>query len=98
MVEKKEIDDNSIPIGKEVTIFRSLLNCTQQDFANLLLLNRVTISKLEQANQVTTDIAFRLYYATQKIIENQNREEYIKYHAKKLQYRIDKILQDRMAP
>lgn len=95
MAEEKDITNDIIPIGKEVTIFRTLLNCTQQQFADLLLLSRISISKLEQSKDIeelTPDIAFRLYYATQKILENPNREDYVKTHAKILQGRIDTIL------
>ncbi|MDE7431167.1 MAG: hypothetical protein K2N34_04530 [Lachnospiraceae bacterium] len=95
---EKEIENNFIPIGKEVSIFRTLLNCTQQEFADYLLLNRVTISKLEQIvdiKQLSPDIAFRLYYATQKIIENQYKEDYVKGHAKTLQSRIEHVIQER---
>lgn len=100
MVEEKEIDNNYIPIGKEVSIFRTLLNCTQQEFANYLLLNRVTISKLEKIvdiTQLSPDIAFRLYYATQKIMENKNKENYVKDHAKTLQSRIEHVIQERIS-
>lgn len=97
MVDEKEIESHCIPIGKEVAIFRTLLNCTQQEFANYLALNRVTISKLEQVvdiSQLTPDIAFRLYYATQKIVENQYKESYVKDHARALQARVDRVLQE----
>lgn len=99
MIEEKEIENNYIPIGKEVCIFRTLLNCTQQQFADYLLLNRVTISKLEKVvdiSQITPDIAFRLYYVTQKVIENQYKEEYVKSQAKTLQSRIERVLQERI--
>lgn len=99
MGDEKEFENNYIPIGKEVSIFRTLLNCTQQEFADYLLLNRVTISKLEKIadiTQLSPDIAFRLYYATQKIMENQHKEDYVKYHAKTLQSRIEHVIQERI--
>lgn len=99
MVEGNEIENNCIPIGKEVSIFRTLLNCTQQQFADYLLLNRVTISKLEKVvdiAQLTPEIAFRLYYATQKVIENPYKEDYVKSHARTLQSRIERVLQERI--
>jgi transcriptional regulator with XRE-family HTH domain len=89
----------TIPIGKEVAILRTLLNCTQQKFANLLLVSRVTVSKLEQGtdiNILTPDIAFRLYYVTQKIISNQYKESYVIEQAKTLQNRVDAFLQGRI--
>lgn len=100
MLNETESDDNSIPIGKEVTILRTHLNCTQQEFADLLLLSRVSISKLEQSQDPTSispDIGFRLYYITQKVIENQYKEDYVKLHAKDLQGKIDITLQKRMS-
>lgn len=99
MLDEKEIDSNLVSIGKEVTILRAHLNCTQQEFADLLLLSRVSISKLEQIQDVTgisPDIAFRLYYITQKISENQYKEDYVRIHAKNLQRRIDTTLQERI--
>lgn len=93
---ENEIDTNKIPIGMEVTIFRTLLDCTQQEFANLLFLSRATVNKLEQSRDINTlslDIAFRLYYATQKIIDNPFKENYVKSHAQQLQDNIDLFLQ-----
>lgn len=100
MDEEKEIENDYIPIGKDVSIFRTLLNCTQQEFADYLLLNRVTVSKLEKTvdiTQLSPDIVFRLYYATQKIMENQYKEDYVKKHAKALQSRIERVIQERIA-
>ncbi len=100
MSVEKEIGNNSIPIGKEVTIFRTLLNCTQQEFADLLLLSRASINKLERSQDINTlspDIAFRLYYITQLIINNDSKEDYIKSHAKELQSRIDNALRNRIS-
>lgn len=88
----------SIPIGKEVAIFRTLLNCTQQKFADQLLLSRISISKLEQTkdlDELTSDIAFRLFYIAQKVIENQKKEDYVKEQARILQSRIDEFYNKR---
>lgn len=98
MIEENIItgEKTMIPIGKEVAIFRTLLNCTQQNFANYLLVSRVTVSKLEQCidiHSLNPDIAFRLYYLTQKIISNPYKEDYIVNQAKHLQERIDIFLQ-----
>lgn len=90
---------NLMPIGKEISLFRSLLNCTQKSFSELMLVNRVTVSKIEQASEVdmiSSDIAYRLFYVTQKVLDNQNKEDYIKLHAKNLQKRIDIILKNRI--
>lgn len=95
-----ESNNNIIPIGKEVIIFRTLLNCTQQKFADLLLASRVTVSKLEQLNdseELTTDIALRLFYLTQKIINNKYKEDYVIRQAKILQGRIDELLMKRIS-
>lgn len=88
----------SIPIGKEIKILRSLLEMTQEDFAKLILLNRVTLSKLEKAEKdedISDEMVFRLYYLTKTIIENPSYAPYVRGRATKIYEIISDILKRR---
>ena len=92
---------SSIPIGKEIKILRKLLNETQSEFANSLFLNRVTISHLESLENVedmTNDIAFRLYYLTFKILQSSCKEDYVKEQASKIYESINTLIEERRKP
>jgi len=101
MQEEKNINvDSMIPIGQQIKILRIKLNLTQADFSNLLLLSRVSIAKVEQLKELedlTDEIAFRLYYLTQKIMENPYKEDYVKDSAGKINEQIDELLKQRIS-
>lgn len=91
-------NDDLTPIGRKVKILRISLNLTQEDFANLLLVKRGLIIKLEtlrDLESITDNIAFRLYYLVQKIIEDANNQDYIKILASDIKKDIDIILKNR---
>lgn len=82
-------------IGREVAILRALLNMTQQQFADVISSSRVTINKLENAEDVSLislDIAFRLYYITQKTMNNIHFPNFTREKAKELQTRVEQEL------
>ncbi len=87
---------SSIPIGKEIKILRTLLNETQSEFAKSLLLNRVTIcnlENLEDVEDITNDIAFRLYYLTFNILQSSCKENYVKAQASKIYEAINTLIE-----
>lgn len=91
------MDDNkdeiiTASLGREISLFRAVLNCTQQEFADRLMLNRGTVVKMEKATgfaDISIDIAFRLFYYTQKIAEHPYKEAYVVDYAKRLHNRLD---------
>ena len=88
---------SSISIGKEIKVLRILLNETQSEFANSLLLNRVTISHLESLENVedmTNDIAFRLYYLTSKILQSTCKDDYVKEQASKIYEAVNTLIEE----
>lgn len=78
------------PIGKEVAIFRALLNMTQQEFADTIYSTRITINKVENSkSNISIDMGFRLYYITQKLKENPFADSFLKEKATYLQSRVE---------
>ena len=92
MEEQKEDSSLSNNIGRDIAVLRALLNMTQEEFSNLIFLSRVTINKVENSNLLSLDIAFRLYYITQKIINNTYFSKFTIDKAIELQNKIEKIL------
>lgn len=93
--EDSNADCHRNSIGREVAILRALLNMTQQQFAEVISSSRVTINKLENiedSSKISSDLAFRLYFLTQKIIENKYLSELTRIKAKELQRRIEEEL------
>ena len=102
MDENEDYDTNVCSevttIGREVAIFRALLNMTQQQFADSISSSRVTINKLENIENselISMDVAYRLYYITQKTIENRYLSKFTREKAKELQVRVEKEILDR---
>ena len=82
-------------IGREIAILRALLNMTQEQFADAILSSRVTINKLENTanpSLISRDIAFRLFYITQKTMDNHYFPAFTREKAKELQGRIESEL------
>ncbi len=82
-------------IGRDVAVLRTLLNMTQQRFAEVILTSRVTINKIENAedaSQISEDMAFRLYYITQQVINNIHFPNYTREKARELQARVENEL------
>lgn len=91
--ENYDKDAISCPLGKEIAILRILLDQTVQQMADALHTSRVTLSKVEHAEDntlITDDIAFRVYYLTQKIKDNPFKPIFVKDKAQYLQNRIEK--------
>ena len=85
-------DETECSIGKEVAILRLLLDMTTQQMADALYTSRVTLNKIEHSEddyKITYDIGFRIYYMTQKILENPYKPAFIKDKARCLQQRIE---------
>lgn len=79
-------------IGKEISILRVILGMTQQQFADAISLSRATVNKLENTENtllISLDVAFRIYYITQKIVNNLHFPEFTRERAKELQNRIE---------
>ena len=98
-MQKKKFINEDIPIGREIAMLRVLLNFTQQQFADTLHLSRASVCKLERiadSKDIPLDIAFRLFYVTQKLADNANKEIYITDTAENLHNRIDVCLQKQM--
>ena len=96
--EETRHNDDFTPIGRKIKILRISLNLTQEDFANLILVHRGLVIKLEglaNSESITDQIAFRLYYLVQKVIENANYEDYIKILASDIKQEIDSELKKR---
>lgn len=93
MLSKEESNNCQIhSLGREVAIFRALLDMTQQELAEVMSTSRVTINKIENAKDsamISLDVGFRLYYITQKVINNQSFSEFTRFKAKELQCRIE---------
>lgn len=88
----REIIPTRETIGRDVAIFRTLLNMTQQQFAETICSSRVTVNKLENTSdpsQISKDVAYRLYYITQKAINNKYFTEFTRKSASELQTRIE---------
>lgn len=88
-------DCDSSTIGRDVAIFRALLDMTQQQFAEVISSSRVTVNKLENTEDpslISLDIAFRLYYITQKTKDNNYLSNFTREKAKELQNRIEQEL------
>ena len=62
------MEDISI-LAKDICCFRTLLGISQEEFANILGLNRVTLSALESGNKASTSTLFRIYYHLNKYKE-----------------------------
>lgn len=100
MIDEKEDYDKNFyhevtTIGREVAIFRALLNMTQQQFADSISTSRVTINKLENVEDstlISMDTAYRLYYITQKTINNRYFSDFTREKAKELQLRVEQEL------
>lgn len=94
-MDDEKNDLNTTSIGREVAVFRALLNMTQQQFADVISSSRVTINKLEKIedpSRISPDIAFRLYYITQKTINNYYFPNFTREKAKELQVRVENEL------
>lgn len=91
--ELKQTNGNVITdldIGKEVAFIRLSLNMSQKDFAEAVAASRATINRLERGGDISTDVAFRLFYAMQKIKENIYINRDIKNRCDSLQKYIEK--------
>lgn len=89
----KNHETNSI--GREVAIFRTLLNMTQQQFADIISSSRVTVNKLENTEEsslISLDTAYRLFYITQKTMNNSYFSDFTREKAKELQLRVEQEL------
>lgn len=81
--------------GKEVAIFRTSLNMTQQQFADAISSSRVTVNKVEHFNDISSlsqDIAYRLFYITEKVKENQYFPIFVQENAKSLQQKVENVI------
>ncbi len=70
--------NNEIHFGKKVKIYRTLSGCTQDEFANILLIARVSQSNIERTkllSDISDDLLFRLYYLISK--GKIDEEEYV---------------------
>lgn len=82
--------DESSSIGRELAKLRVQLNMTQQQFAEAVFTSRMTINRVERTSRITPDFAYRIYYATDKVIGNVYIPEPIRQHAKCIQKRVEK--------
>lgn len=90
---EKENKSDVIPIGKEIKILQELLDITQDDMAKMVFISRATLIKLEKVKnieEITDNILFKLYYATERFNENQNIPEY----ARKKALELNNIIKD----
>ena len=81
--------------GKEVAIFRSSLDMTQQQFADAISSSRVTINKLEHIDDLESlslDIAYRLFYITQKVRENAYLPVFVIENATSIQQKVERVI------
>lgn len=98
-MQKKKFINEDIPIGREIAMLRVLLNFTQQQFFLIYILMRglnAMCLQIADSKDIPLDIAFRLFYVTQKLADNANKEIYITDTAENLHNRIDVCLQKQM--
>lgn len=99
MEKSENISNEENTIGNKVTVLRISLNLTQEKFADLMLVGRGSIIKLESIDSIDTislDIAYRLFYLTNKVMYNPYKEVYIRELAKSINERLDGFLQKRI--
>lgn len=85
-----EINEKS-SIGKDVAKLRVSLDMSQTEFANAISVSRMTIYNIEkEKTNISHDLAFRLYYVSDKLIKNIYMDSYIRESSKALQERIEK--------
>lgn len=93
------VELETITIGKEIAVLRLSINHTQERFADLLLVSRGTVSKLENAKEVdelANDILYRLCYVTYRIMNSQHKEHYVRELAESIHSKLDTSLQKRI--
>lgn len=93
------LKNTPISIGREISMLRNGLMINQENFANLLLVSRGTVSKMENATKmedIPDDVVFRLFYVTHKVCQNPYKEPYIKLIAQSLYEKLDHSIQKRM--
>lgn len=82
-------DESIESIGDEIEIIRVALDMTQKEFADAISVSRATINRIEGGGKISSDIAFRIFYAMQKIRENIYVDNIIKEKSHILQRRIE---------
>lgn len=78
-----------ITIGQQIARLRVQLNMTQQQFAEAICSSRITVNKMERAEEITTDFGYRIYYATDKVVANNYIPDSIRQYAHSLKQRIE---------
>ena len=82
-------------IGRDVAVLRTLLSMTQQQMADVMLLSRITLSKLENGDEGKTmaaDTAFRIYYLASEVLRNSSFTEFVRERAACLRDRVENEL------
>lgn len=85
-----ETSDIANNIGDKLRTLRVLLSLSQKEFGRAISVSRATINRLESTGEVSSDMAFRLYYAMRKLQDNVYLDNDIKDECKIMQEYIDK--------
>lgn len=93
--EQEENPDLREKISQGVKALRIALNLSCTQFAEELSVSRMKLYEVEKmAESVTKEFAFHVYYATQKIQQNQYLDEFVKSESEELQNYVDIFIRD----